>query len=208
MSDLLEVEPRTTVGTRANYKLRATGSVPAVLYGHKETPVNLTISIDKLRPVLRHGAKVVDLKGGADGQAVVQDLQWDTFGRQLLHVDLLRVSADEKIHVTVPIELKGEAPGSFDGGVVELTLREVEIEATPASIPERLHIDVSELHQGGSMNASDIIDLPPGCALITPADKMAVHCVTPLADDDETADPAAADEPEVVGKKDEEASEG
>lgn len=203
MSDQLEVAERTLIGKRSNRRLRATGSVPAILYGHGETPVNLAITIDKLRPVLRHGAKVVDLSGAAGGQAIVQDLQWDTFGRELLHVDLLRVAAGEMVTVTVPIELKGEAPGGFEGGLVEQTLREVEIEAAPANIPERLHIDISELHLDGSLLAGDINDLPDGANLVTPADTMAVHCVKPLDDVGEEGE-AAAGEPEVLGKKDEE----
>lgn len=206
MSDVLEVAAREAVGKRANRRLRATGSVPAILYGHGETPSNLAISIDKLRPVLRHGAKVVDLTGAVAGQAVVQDLQWDTFGRDLLHVDLLRVDPNEKVHIVVPVELKGEAPGGFEGGVVELTLREVEVEAAPASIPERLHVDVSSLQVGGSLSVSDIIDLPEGCSMVTSTDAMVVHCIKPMDTSDEAAEATGA-EPEVIGKKDE-ADEG
>ena len=206
MSDTLQVDARSAVGKRANRKLRSTGSVPAVLYGHGEEPTNLSITIDHLRPVLRHHAKVVDLSGAVDGKAVIQDLQWDTFGRELLHVDLLRVIKGEKIHVTVPVEIKGEAPGSLAGGMLEQTLREVEIEAIPSNVPDQLHVDVSSLEVGGSLSVGDISDLPEGCVLVTAADTMAVHCIQPAGESDETDAAPTGAEPEVIGKKEEDES--
>ena len=110
MSDQLRVETRKSLGKRNNERLRRSGRLPAVLYGHGEEVVNLSLAADQLEASLRHGAKVVDLDGAASGKALLQDVQWDTFFQQVLHVDLLRVRAGEKVHVDVPIELRGEAP--------------------------------------------------------------------------------------------------
>ncbi len=71
--------------------------------------MNLTLAADELEASLRHGAKVVDLDGAASGKALLQDVQWDTFFKHVLHVDLLRVRAGEKVKIDVPIELRGEA---------------------------------------------------------------------------------------------------
>ncbi|TWT88408.1 50S ribosomal protein L25 [Pseudobythopirellula maris] len=210
MSDTLTLSKREATGSRQSQKLRDEGHVPAVLYGHKEEALSLSIPYKELRKAISHHAKVVNLSGAASGQAILQEVQWDTFHRYLLHVDLLRVSAGEKVHVTVPLELKGDAAGVNEGGVVEQMVTSIEIEAAPASIPEMLHIDVTNLHLGGSMLAKDIADLPEGATLITSADETVVHCVPPAgapALDDSVA--GGSDEPEVVSKKqDEEESEG
>ena len=96
MAETLHVETRKSVGKRNNIRLRRAGRVPAVLYGHGEESVNLALSADECEASLRHGAKVVDLDGAASGKALLQDVQWDTFFHQVLHVDLLRVRAGER----------------------------------------------------------------------------------------------------------------
>ena len=142
MANLLTVEPRTKFGKRNNYRLHREGKLPAVLYGHGEEAVSLTLGADQLEAVVRHGAKVVDLEGAASGKALLQDVQWDTFFHQVLHVDLLRVKAGDKVTVEVPIELKGEAPGVNDGGIIEHLIHSVEIEVPLDLVPEKLHIKI------------------------------------------------------------------
>ena len=115
----LHVEKRKSFGKRNNERLRRAGRLPAVLYGHGEEAVSLTLAADQFEASLRHGAKVVDLDGDASGKALLQDVQWDTFFQQVLHVDLLRVRAGEKVTIEVPIELRGESPGVRDGGIIE-----------------------------------------------------------------------------------------
>lgn len=205
MSDTLTAEKREKTGSRASIKLRAAGSVPAVLYGHKEPPVSLAIDERELRKALAHKAKVINLQGEADGQAVVQALQWDTFHRDLLHVDLLRVDAGERVHVTVPMEIKGDAPGVNEGGVVSVVVDHIELEAAPASIPEVVHVDVSDLHLGGNLHASELIDLPKGAKLLTAPETVLVHCVQPAGAPKLDSVAEEAGSPEVIGeKKDEE----
>lgn len=199
MSDTLTAKRRETTGSRASMRLRAEGLVPAVLYGHKEAPVSLSLDGAELRKSLAHRAKVVNLAGEASGQAVVQALQWDTFHRDLLHIDLLRVDPNERVHVTVPLETKGDAPGLMEGGIVTVVIDHIELEAPPASIPEVVHVDVSKLHLGDDLTAADIIDLPEGARLLTAAATVVVHCVRPASGGDVAAAPAAAAEP--AGKK-------
>lgn len=205
MSDTLTAARREKTGTRASIKLRAEGQVPAVLYGHKEEPLSLSLEAKEVRKSLAHHAKVVNLTGDASGQAVLQAVQWDTFHRHLLHIDLLRVDAGERVHVTVPLEMKGDAAGANEGGVVTMVVDHIELEAAPASIPEVLHVDVTELHLGGNLHAGEISDLPEGAKLLTDPDTVVVHCVPP-AGAPKLDDVAAGDgEPEVIGeKKDEE----
>ena len=209
MSDTLQVEPRKDVGSRSSQKLRASGMLPAVLYGHKEEAVSLAVSTKEMRKALSNRVKVVKLSGAADGQALVQDVQWDTFHRDLLHIDLLRVSAGEKVHVTVPVELKGEAVGSRDGGVVEQLMQTVELEAAPANIPEVLHLNIEALELGNTIPASEILDLPEGAVLLTDASTVIVRCVKAAGEPSVDAVAEEAGQPEVIGEKSEgEKSEG
>lgn len=201
MSDLLRVEARQTTGKRNNRRLRRAGRLPAVLYGHGEEPVSLILAADQVEASLRHGAKVVDLDGAASGKALLQDVQWDVFFQHVLHVDLLRVRAGEKVKVEVPIELRGEAPGAAAGGIIEQVIHSVEIEVALDVIPEKLHISLKKLELGGELTISDIFDLPPGATVLEEPDTMVVHCVTPsVAEEEPVGEEAGTAEPEVIGK--------
>ncbi len=112
MTDVLQVEDRELSGKQNNRRLRRSGRLPVVLYGHNEPVVSLSVGAEELQGLIRHGVKVVDLEGAASGQALFQELQWDTFMQQVLHVDLLRVDASERVNVEIPLVLRGDAPGA------------------------------------------------------------------------------------------------
>jgi large subunit ribosomal protein L25 len=206
MSETLKVEPRKIHGKRNNERLRRAGGIPAILYGHGEDPVSLTLAADQLKASLRHGAKVVDLDGGATGKALLQDVQWDAFSQIVLHVDLLRVHAGEKVTIDVPVELRGEAIGVREGGIVEQMIHSIEIEVALDVIPEKLHLSIKNLKVGDHLTAKDIIDLPAGATILSDEDEMIVHCIQPAAEEDLEAGEAEGAEPEVIskGKADEE----
>jgi large subunit ribosomal protein L25 len=209
MANLLKVEQRKQLGKRHNRRMRDDGKLPAVLYGHGEEVVSLSLSADELEASVRHGAKVVELSGAASGKALLQDVQWDTFFHHVLHVDLLRVRAGEKVTVEVPIELRGESPGANEGGVVEQLIHSVEIEVPLDLVPEKLHVSVKNLQVGGSILIKDILDLPAGATVSVDADEVVVHCELPVAVDEETAEEAVgAAEPEVISKGKDEEEEG
>jgi large subunit ribosomal protein L25 len=203
MSEKLTVKKRDEVGSLAARRLRREGRLPAVLYGHKQPTVGFSVCADELATTLRHGAKVVQLAGDESGQALLQHLQWDTFGREVLHVDLLRVDASERVDVEIAVEGKGEAPGENEGGVMTWVNHMVHIECTPDAIPEKLHIDLSKVHLGDTVTAEAVIDLPKGGKLLSDPHLVLLNCVRPMGDDDEAADAAARTgaEPELVGRK-------
>lgn len=214
MSEVLEVAAREQHGKLRNRRLRATGHLPAVLYGHGEESLSLSISADQLRASLRHGAKVVQLAGAAECQALLKDIQWDTFQQYVLHVDLLRVDSKDRVKIDVPVSLRGEAPGTHEGGVIEHLIHHIEIETSPGSIPEQLQANVNELHLGDLLKAAELSGLPEGATIIGTADTegaelVVVQCVEPtvaLADEDSAAE-AAGIEPEVIGQKKDEDGE-
>jgi large subunit ribosomal protein L25 len=205
-AEVLDVEVRSLTGKLNNRRLRRAGSIPAVLYGHGQECVNLSVGSVQLAAALRHGSRLVALKGGVDESALIRELQWDAFGQHILHIDFTRTSADERLEVTVDVELRGVAPGIRSGGVVEQLAREIELECRAGDIPEKIEVNVNHLELDGSIDASELT-LPAGAKLITPADTMIVHCVLPTEQPEEDEGIAGAVEPEVIGRKAEDGEE-
>ncbi|HEV3339999.1 MAG TPA: 50S ribosomal protein L25 [Pirellulales bacterium] len=208
MSETLKVEVRETRGKRHARRLRQSGAVPAILYGHGEANLSLSIPLDQVKSAVRHGARVVDLAGAVSEKAFIRDLQWDTFGLEVLHLDLARVSADEKVEVEVVVELRGEAPGAKEGGVVSQVLHQVSVESLVTAIPEKLSLSINALALNQSLTAADI-ELPPGTTLVTPGEIVVVQCLVPKAEEEAAPLSAEGAEPELIGRKaeDEDADE-
>lgn len=206
MSDFLTTEKREGGGTREAKQVRASGRVPVVLYGHKEANAFLTVTHDEIMAVLKHGGKVVDLKGAVSEKAMVREVQWDTYGKEVLHVDLARVSASEVVKATIAIELRGTAAGQKSGGHIEFIRHEIDIKCPVTSVPDKIVLNITSLELDGHIYAKDV-PLPQGASLVTAADTLVVQCVAAkLAD--ETAGPGAVAEPELIRKPKEEKEEG
>jgi large subunit ribosomal protein L25 len=150
---------------------------------------------------------LVDLVGAVSESAFIRDLQWNTWGTQVLHVDFTRISADEEVEVTIAIELRGEAPGVRSGGVVEHLIHQVEIACPAGSIPEKLKVNINHLKLDDKILLSQL-ELPQGARLLEEdLEAVMVQCVVP-AELPEEGGEAAEGEPEVIGaKKDEEEAE-
>lgn len=206
MAEQLTVQIRETRGTRRSRRLRDSGKIPAVLYGHKQETVWLTLPAEQLDAAVRHGARLVQLSGAVSEQAFIRELQWDTWGKQILHVDLARISAHEKVKVTVPVELRGMAPGVKEGGIIEHQLHDVEIECEATEIPERLAVNINHLGLNESITA-DQIELPPTARLLIDADSVVVQCVVPTEAPEVEAPAAGEAEPEVIRRRPEEEGE-
>ena len=205
MAETLEVKRREKLGGANNRRLRKLGQVPAILYGHGEASVSLAISSDALMGVIRHGGKLVKLQGDVAEGAFIKAVQWDVYGKGLVHIDLLRVSESEKVRTTVRVELKGTAVGISEGGVIEHVVHELDIECPAGSVPEKLVLNINELHLDQSI-ASKQVPLPEGAKVLSNPDAIVVHCIAPHVVVDETtaaapvAEPGAA-EPELIRKE-------
>jgi large subunit ribosomal protein L25 len=203
MAETLQVESRDTHGKRNSKRLRGEGKVPAVLYGHGKKPVTIVVPADQMAAAVRHGARVVQLKGAASDSALIKELQYDTFGLEILHVDFARVSAHERVRVKVPLEVRGQAAGVKEGGVIEHLIHTVEIECPVSAIPDKLQINVAAMKIDESMTVSQAT-LPEGVKIMAQADEIAVQCMKPLAEEEEEAAPAGAAEgvePELIRKE-------
>lgn len=200
MSEALKVERRETRGKRVARRMREMGTVPAVLYGHREEAVSLSVDATALKAALRHGARTVELVGGVQTSALIKAMQWDAFHTDILHVDFARVSADERITVMVPVHLKGDAPGARGAGVLEQPIHEVEVECLAAAIPDHITANVSNLQLGQSIHVSELQPIP-GVTVLTPANEVVVHCIVAKGDDEGAPGVATGAEPEVIGRK-------
>jgi large subunit ribosomal protein L25 len=199
MSDTLVVTKREKLGTSQTRRLRLTGQVPAILYGHGEANAPLAVPADQLRAVIKHGGKLVKLSGEITETALLREVQWDTYSKDIIHVDLIRVNEKEMVETTVAVELKGTAPGLTEGGVLQFVLHELHIECPAISIPEKLFANVNDLHLGKSIHASDI-QLPEGAKLSSDPHLVVVSCVAPQKDEDAEGAAGTA-EPELIRKE-------
>ncbi len=199
MAETLTVVIREGRGKREAKRLRKTGSIPAILYGHGEQNVSLSVAQEQFAAALRHHSRLVDLTGAVNESALIRDMQWDTYGLEVLHVDFARVSADERIDVNVSVELRGQAPGLKEGGVIQHMLHELQIECLAVAIPDRIQVSLSKLNKGEHILAGQI-ELPPGVKLLSDPEQIVVHCVEPAAEV-ETEAGAESAEPEVIGRK-------
>lgn len=164
----LTAEPRSVQGKGASRRLRRTGRVPAILYGAGKPPLAVTLDHNS---TLRHlenerfHTAILSVKVGNDtDQAILRDWQMHPVKPQVLHVDLQRISATERLHMRVPLHFVGAdvAPGvKQDGGVVAHLMTEVDIACLPKDLPEFLTADLSPLHLNQSLHLSDI-KLPEG----------------------------------------------
>jgi len=196
----LKVKLRDEHGKRANRRLRNSGQIPAVLYGHKQAVKNLSLSAEELDAAVRNGNRFVTLSGGLSEDAFIKDVQWNTWGTAILHVDFARVSAHEKVRVTVAVELRGEAPGTKDGGVVKLAMHHIELECEAAAVPEKIDVNINQLGFGQTIHVSDL-ELPQGAIALVDTTAIVVSCAAPAKVSEEESAAAGEEEPEVIGRK-------
>jgi len=199
---VLKAERRDKTGSRVAKSERGAGMVPAIIYGHKEEPVAVRLNYHDLALELQHHHRLVKVElDGEPSQLLVKDVQYDHLCDKIIHVDLTRVDLDERVTVTVAIQLRGTAAGAAEGGVLDTVNAEVELECLVTSIPENIRASVVELQVGQTLTAGDL-ELPEGSTLITAAETV-IATVRVLAEEvvEEEAAEAATEEPEVITER-------
>ena len=209
---------RDTVGKGAARTLRGKGQVPAVIYGHGRDPQALSLNardLDKMLGHIQAESTVIEVTvGGQTAKTLIREIQRHPIKRQILHVDFQALVAGEKVTVSIPIVLTGVPEGvRLEGGVLDQTLREIEIEVDPANIPDRVEYDVTNMVIGDSVHISDL-KVPEGVEVINGPETSVAVVAAPRAVIEETAvvaepvegEAGAVAEPEVIGrgKEDEE----
>jgi len=200
----LSISERAISNSRETRRLRRSGQVPGILYGGTEEPFAFSVDERELRHALAASGAVLDLElGGKTTSAVLKDSQHNVVRGDTLHVDFLRVRLDVAIHAVVPLELVGgdDAPGVTEGGVLEHVLREVNIEALPNEIPERLEADVSEMNINDTIFLSSV-KAPDGVTILDDVEENTVATLSPpkLEAELEALDAELEEETERVGE--------
>jgi large subunit ribosomal protein L25 len=210
----LQAEPRDPqknkgTGTRVSRRLRAQGRVPAIIYGHKQTPVPVSLARDDVWDMIKRSTHLAQVKIGdaATEMVLVRDVQWDHLGKEIIHLDFARVSADETIETEVRLDYRGTASGLAAGGVMEQLIHSIKVTCLATAIPDAIRVDVSGLGLGQAIHVRELA-LPPGVTVDADPDLLVAHVVTPKAE----AEPAAGEgpataEPELIGRKPEETKE-
>lgn len=202
----LTAERRTATGRSAVRKLKASGSVPAVIYGAKDKPEKLQVSKRDIHAMLSHAAGeniLVELEiAGTNRLALVQEVQHAPLGGAILHIDFHAVSVDEVIQADVPLEPVGTANGVKNmGGLLEQNLRSLAIECLPRDLPDVLTVDVSALNIGDAIHVREI-PLPAGVSTRVQPDLTAFSVLAPTVEEEPVAAVAdAAAGPEVIREK-------
>ena len=159
----LPARPRTATGKQGAKHTREQGQVPAVVYGEQEETLSLQIGATELRTALAtpSGRNVI-VQLGVDGvdvtPAVIRDMARDPITREILHVDFQRISENKPIRIRVPVVIIGESPAVKEGrGILDHTMREVEVLCLPRHIPMNVEVDVSELDVGGAIHVNELV---------------------------------------------------
>jgi len=203
-SHTITAELRDVQGTSASRRLRHAGNIPAVLYGAGKAPAMLTLNHNSLYHNLadesfHSSILTVDIAGKKE-KAILRDVQMHAYKQLIMHIDLQRISATDKIHMSVPLHYTGgdDAPGvKIESGIISHLITELDIICLPENLPEYLSVDVSALHIGDSIHLSEI-PLPEGVESTTLAhggDDLAVVTVVAVRGSkaDEEADSAEAE---------------
>jgi large subunit ribosomal protein L25 len=205
----LSARHRADVGRNSVKQLRTRGSVPAVIYGHKDKPSNLEINKREITNLLAHAVGeniLVELQiNGESGLtsklSLIQEVQHHPVRREILHVDFLEVATDEVLHTEVPIESIGEADGVKNyGGLLEHSLRSLHIECLPKDLPEIILVDVSALGLNQSIHVRDLI-LPEGVKATSDADLTVFIVAESKVEVEPAAGAVSSAGPEVIREK-------
>lgn len=208
MADILiEVQPREEKGKAVN-RLRRGGFIPAIIYGGGKEGLSIKVNEKDFMNALKGHSienlivklKLPDQKGKEGRPALIRQVQVDPLKDRVIHVDFQEVSLEKKLRMKVHVEHVGEPVGvAQEGGILECTLREIEIECLPMSIPEAISVDVSGLGIGHTLFVRDIKPVE-GVTILTPADISVFSVAAPKAEE-EVVKEGEVTEPEVIGKK-------
>jgi large subunit ribosomal protein L25 len=198
----LTATPRTDAGKGVARKLRAAGSIPAVIYGHSRESQPLSIAtrdVEKLLDRVSFETTVIELDiGGKVARTLIREIQRHPYRRQILHIDFQELVAGEKVTVNVPLVLVGIPEGvRLSGGVLDQVMREVSVLVDPGNIPNHIDVDVSNVPLGHSLHVSDLV-VPEGVEVLDAPEETVVVVATPRAVVEETA--AATEEVDTSGE--------
>ncbi len=202
----VELERRIEFGKGRTRKLRRSGFVPAVLYSRESQrgAEPLKIRLGELERILRIPGvthHILELSiNGEKRRGIIKDIQYSSVKNEVWHIDFYEVKADQKISLTVPVVLQGEAKGVKAGGILELATPELEIECLPDAIPEAIVVDVSSLEIGDAIHVREL-KVPEGVTIAENPDEVVVVITPPeMVAEEEAPSEEEPEAPKVISK--------
>jgi large subunit ribosomal protein L25 len=206
----LSAKPRDGQGKGDNRKLRTTGYIPAVIYGHGEKTRSVAVDAHELELLFARvhvENTVIDLNVEGEKKpikALVREVQTHPARGKILHVDFYQIHAGELVEVQIPINFVGTPVGVKNGGILQHTMDELAVQVSADNIPAHIDVDVSELDIGDSVHVSDL-KIPAGIELLENAERSVCSVTPPQAGIVETpaapTEVVAPAEPEVIRRK-------
>ena len=194
-TETLHGTKRENAGTRASRRLRESGKVPAILYGRKKDAVPFQVDAEELVEALRHHTRMFELQlDDLKDTVLLKEVQYDSFGDNIVHVDFVRIAMDEVITLEVPIHIKGQP--KVEHAVLEQTLAIAKIECLPKDIPSALILQVADIKLDETRTVKDLV-VPPGVKILT-APEVIVAAMKAVEEEVVAATPGAAPEPGAV----------
>jgi large subunit ribosomal protein L25 len=211
----LNAKARSDAGTGFARKLRQSGQIPAIIYGHSRQPQSLAIDTRELERLLERVAAastVIELSiDGRSARTLIREIQRHPVKRSILHVDFQELVAGEKVTVSIPLVFVGSAEGVREGGILDQVMHELRIRVDPSSIPNHVDVDVSPLVIGHSIHVGEL-SIPAGVEVLDEEDATVCTVSAPRASETPAAGvavvPEAAPEPELIRKPKEGEEEG
>ena len=210
----LNAEQRTDRGTGVARKIRQSGRIPAIIYGHGREPQSLTLDTRELERLLERvsaASTVIELAvGGRTARTLIREIQRHPFKKQILHVDFQELVAGEKVTVSIPLVFVGSAAGVREGGILDQVMHELTIRVDPMNIPNHVDVDVSALTIGHSIHVRELT-IPEGVEVLDEEEATVCTVSAPRASETPVAGVPvveAAPEPELIRKPKEGEEEG
>ena len=208
----LQAQEREAKGTRAARRLRREGKVPGIIYGQGQTPENVAIDAHDVLSLLERGTHLLELAvGKKKRQVLIRDVQFDHLGIAPVHVDFTLVDLTDRVHVSVPLEFRGTPVGTHEGGVLDQSMVDIEIECVVTQIPESVRVNVADMKMGDMLHVRDL-ELPEGVKAMSSPEAIvcSVRAATAAAEVEAAevvGEEGAPAEPEIIGRKEKESEE-
>ena len=212
----LKADLREQLGTKKMAAIRESGKLPAVIYGHKKDTVSVVVGYAGFTDAAYAGNRIFALEvNGKKENVLIKDVQYDHLGKELIHVDFIRVDLSETVQVNVSLLFKGNAIGAAEGGIIDELMSEIEIECVVTNIPENIVVPIGDIKIDENLHVRDIV-LPEGVKLISNPDATILTChlvaAAVSAEDEaehtEGEEGEASAEPEVITAKNVEEDSG
>ncbi len=198
---VLTAQVRKERGSRKSQALRASGLLPAIIYGHKQESLSVTLPAVETEALIHSGKHIIDVNlDGKTEKVLIQDVQYDYLQSEIEHVDLLRVDPNQKVKVKVPLDFRGIPKGAREGGILETQIAELEVEVLVTAIPDIIRVNVEHLELHAILHVKDI-PVPEGTRVINSPEQIVAQVRTVKEEVAPVEAQAVAAEPEVIGKK-------